>query len=459
MNLFGTDGIRGVANRDLTCAMAFRLGRAVGLILTPPINIAVGKDTRASGDMLEAALLAGITSTGRNVIRLGTVTTPGLSYIIRSAGLGGGVMISASHNPYEYNGLKVLGPDGTKISDGFEEQISSFILDSPSAGVGAHPFPGFDTGNRFPTGKGIGRIISGKSHVGRYVDFLISVPGRALKGLSVVVDTANGSASGIAGKVWRGVGARVMVINSEPDGHNINRECGSTCLRPLAKVVAESDVDAGFAYDGDGDRCMAVDEKGVEMNGDHMMAVLAADMAARGVLNQDTVVGTVMSNFGLESFLGKRGLCLVRTQVGDRYVLERMRQGGYNLGGEQSGHLIFRDVLETGDGILTSLLLARVVARSGSSMSRLRGAMTDVPQVLVNIKTDDPGALVADEVVTQAVARAGARLEGKGRVLVRASGTEPLVRIMVESQDETLVDRCIAHLCEVLESRNLEKGL
>lgn len=438
MNLFGTDGIRGVANCGLTCKTAFGLGRAIGLYLTPHMDIAIGKDTRASGDMLEAALAAGLTSSGRNAVRLGVITTPGLSYIVKRTKLGGGVMISASHNPSEYNGLKVFGPDGTKISDEIEELLSAFIVENPDGGP-------------CPTGRAVGRVVSGEGLVDDYIDFLIAVPGRSLAGMRVVVDAAHGSASDIAGRVWEGVGAKAQVICDAPDGHNINCGCGSTNIEALTDVVRRSQVDAGFAYDGDGDRCIACDEMGHEINGDHMMAMLADRMASRGTLKGRVVVGTVMSNYGLEAFLADREIRLARTPVGDRFVLEAMRQGGYSLGGEQSGHLILRDILETGDGILTSLMVAGVAAESGSAMSSLRSIMTNLPQTLVNVKKANPKVVVANEAVLCAVARAQADLAGSGRVLVRASGTEPLVRIMVESEDSSKVAACIQYLKEVIE--------
>ena len=445
MNLFGTDGIRGVANSELDWKKAFGLGRAIGLYLTPGKDIAVGKDTRVSGDMLEAALVAGLTSSGRNAVRLGVVTTPGLSYIVKHACLGGGVMISASHNPFEYNGLKVFGPDGTKVPDEMEEMFSAFICENPDGGD-------------YPTGRAIGRVFSGEGLVDDYVNFLVRVPGKSLSGMRIAIDAANGSTSAIAGRVWEGVGAKVQVICASPDGYNINDRCGSTHIESLRAFVKESRVDAGFAYDGDGDRCIATDENGEEMNGDHMMAVLADSMASRGVLKGNVVVGTVMSNFGLEAFLGERGISLMRTQVGDRFVLEAMRKGGYSLGGEQSGHIILRDILETGDGILTSLMVAAVAADTGSAMSSLRSMMQDLPQVLVNVKTANPKKVVAKEAVKRAVEKAQADLAGSGRVLVRASGTEPLVRIMVESRDSERVARCIQYLREVIEGERETEG-
>ncbi len=445
MNLFGTDGIRGVANANLTWHTAFRLGRAMGIHLSEGIPLCVGKDTRASGDMLESSIIAGITSAGKNVVRLGVITTPGLSFLVQHLGLAGGVMISASHNPPEYNGLKVFGKDGKKIPDRTEELFSRFIK-------------GDSDGDVFPTGKDIGRVISGEAYVEKYVDFLCSVPKNDLSGLRVMIDAANGSASAIAPLVWRRLGALAGSINDAPDGWNINKNCGSTHPDDLCKRVSTGEVDAGFAYDGDGDRCIMVDESGKVRDGDHAMAILALDMAAKGKLAGGTVVGTVMSNFGLETCLAKNNLRLARTPVGDRYVLEKMEEQGYSLGGEQSGHIIVRDILCTGDGILTSLLIADAIAGSGKRMSELASVMTRIPQHLVNVKVQDPRSLIKRDAVLRAVDKAQTDLGDRGRVLVRASGTEPLVRIMVEAIDSHMVQSCIQYLEEVIAEENRARG-
>ena len=442
MNLFGTDGIRGIANADLSWRKAFKLGRIMGLELSSGNGLCVGKDTRASGDMLEASLIAGMTSAGRNVVRLGIVTTPGLSYLVREMGFGGGVMISASHNPAEYNGLKVFGPDGKKVPDELEERFSEFIEGPDDAGV-------------FPTGKDIGRVLPAESAVGRYLQFLGRAPGRDLSGLKVVLDTANGSASIIAPTVWKGLAETVEVINDSPDGTNINDRCGSTHPQALIRRMKElaaagTPFDVGFAYDGDGDRCIAVDEAGELRDGDHLMALLALDMAKKGQLSKGTVVGTVMSNYGLELGLRKHGLSLERTPVGDRYVLERMEEHGYKLGGEQSGHIIIRDRLWTGDGILTSLLVASVMAETGKRLSELASVVVRVPQRLVNVRAADPKRLIGRAPVEAAIRRAQADLGDTGRVVVRASGTEPLVRIMVECVDSGKMESCIEYLEEVI---------
>lgn len=441
MNLFGTDGIRGVANSGLTWHTAFRLGRAMGVHLSRGLPLCVGRDTRASGDMLEASIVAGVTSAGRDVVRFGVITTPGLSFLVKHLGLGGGVMISASHNPAEYNGLKVFGQDGKKIPDSLEEAFSELIQSESD-------------GDAFPTGNGIGRVIPGEANVDRYVDFLCSIPAKSLKGMRVVLDTANGSTFAIAPRVWRQLGAQVEVLNDSPDGANINEDCGSTHPEGLALGVLATNAKAGFAYDGDGDRCIMVDETGTLQDGDHAMAILGLDMSARGRLAGGTVVGTVMSNYGLEVCLAKNNLRLERTPVGDRYVLEKMEEQGFKLGGEQSGHIIVRDALWAGDGILTSLMVADVMARTGRSLSELASVMTGIPQHLVNVRASDPKALVKRDAVARAIAKVQADLSNRGRVLVRPSGTEPLVRIMVESLDSHMVQSCIQYLEEVIAREN-----
>ncbi len=437
MNLFGTDGIRGIANEDLTCEIAFRLGQTVGMHLSSKEKVCIGKDTRVSGDMLEASLVAGITSTGRDVIRLGVITTPGLSFIVSRYGLGGGVMISASHNLFEYNGLKVFGPDGRKISDDMEIKFSRIILSR-------------NANWRFPTGNGIGKVIDGCELVHGYVEFLTQVPKVDFSGLKVLVDAANGSSADLAMKVWEPLCPQTGFINCSPDGLNINKNCGSTNPQYLASKVVKGKFNVGFAYDGDGDRCIAVDEQGNVLSGDHIMAIMALDMAEHGCLQKSTVVGTVMANLGLEKCLCSRGITLLRTPVGDRFVLEEMDRGGYILGGEQSGHIIFGHILPAGDGMLTSLLLAEVVAKTGRSLSELASVLEQIPQSLVNVKAKCPGRVVTLPSVQQAIEEAGKGLAGRGRVLVRASGTEPVVRIMVESHDNKLVDECVKYLKSVI---------
>lgn len=438
MNLFGTDGIRGIAGEDLSCEVAYSLGRALSETLPSGGEIGLGKDTRVSGDMLEAALIAGITSAGRNVVRFGVITTPGLSYLIRSLKLCGGVMVSASHNPYEYNGLKVFGPDGKKIPDEMEILISKMILDRISQG-------GMPGKNR-----NVGRIRQGEHLVEKYVEFLLNLPTQSFRGLKVLVDTANGSTSFFWKRVWGGLGARVESINSDPDGYNINLECGATHPESLSRRMKEGGFDAGFAFDGDGDRLIASDEKGDVLDGDHIMAQMAVDMKAKGILPKDTVVGTVMANLGLEIFLNQNGINLIRTPVGDRYVLEKMEEEGLNLGGEQSGHIIFRTVLPAGDGLVTSILLTDAIMCSGKRLSEVYGLIKKFPQVMRNIKASNPREVIRNPLVEDTVGKVKEFLGSQGRVVVRASGTEPLVRVMVESDDHEKVATCIEWLEEVV---------
>lgn len=444
VNLFGTDGIRGVANRDLSWEIAFRLGRACGLFL-PEGPVAVGKDTRISGDMLEAAAIAGLTSAGREALQLGVITTPGLSFGVREMGLPGGIMISASHNPFEYNGLKVFGSNGKKIPDQLEIQFSSYIL-----GKG-------DASELFPTGSRIGRAKKCERLLDKYVEFLADACGKDLSGLRVACDAANGSTSDIAWRVWEKLGARVEMINNQPDGCNINQSCGSTHPEALAEFVRKGGYDAGFAYDGDGDRCIAVDEAGKIVDGDAIMAIMGIELSKLGKLQGNTVVGTVMSNLGLEVCLKRHGLSLERTSVGDRYVLERMEEKGFVLGGEQSGHIIFRDKSTAGDGILTSVLVAGVIKSTGKKLSDLASVMPVFPQKLVNIKVSRPKEIARRETVIRIVDEMIQKLGDRGRVVVRPSGTEPVIRIMVEAQDQHDVESCIECIAEVVRREDEDK--
>ncbi len=437
MNLFGTDGIRGLANKDLTCEIAFKLGRAVATFCPSNKQICVGKDTRASGDTLEESLIQGIISGGVNAVRLGVITTPGLSFLVNRFNLGGGVMISASHNSFEYNGLKVFDRYGRKISERTELEFSKMIR-------------GEIKDEHLPHACRAGQVIDGRYMVQSYVRFLSSLPQINMPGRKVLIDAANGSAAKLAIGAWETSNANVSFINCSPDGKNINRNCGSTYPSFLAREVVNGDYDVGFAYDGDGDRCIAVDEKGNVVSGDHILALMASDMARFDKLTKNTVVGTVMANLGLEQYLLSQDITLLRTSVGDRFVLQEMDRGGYALGGEQSGHIIFRDILPSGDGILTSLLFASILARSNRTLSELAAVVPQIPQLLVNIKSEYPRQVVESVKVQRAVESVSAHLAGKGRVLVRPSGTEPVVRIMVESNDEMLLEQCIHYLKSVI---------
>ncbi|ADU50363.1 phosphoglucosamine mutase [Thermaerobacter marianensis DSM 12885] len=465
--LFGTDGVRGVANTELTAELALALGRAAARVLAgrwgDPPRVVVGRDTRASGEMLEAALAAGLMSAGATVIPLGVMTTPGVSYLTGALHATGGAVISASHNPPEYNGIKFFDPQGRKLPDELEEAVEELVLDgrgegSPAAGGGPGAASGSGTGDGAavaagrgggapagaagfvpPVGGGVGRWQAVPDAGERYLEHLRRVAGPGLEGLRVVLDCAHGAATPWAPAAWRAVGARVTVIHDAPDGTNINVGCGSTAPQSLAEAVRREGADLGLAFDGDADRVIAVDEQGRVVDGDAILAVLALDMARRGDLPGGTVVATVMSNLGLERALKAAGLRLVRTRVGDRHVCEAMEEGGYVLGGEQSGHIILRRHAVTGDGILTGLALASVMVRTGQPLSRLAAVVQPVPQVLINVPVARRDGWEEEPGIQAAIAAARQRLGEGGRILVRPSGTEPLIRVMVEGDDEALV--------------------
>jgi phosphoglucosamine mutase len=426
--LFGTDGVRGVANADLTPELAFAIGRAGAAVIanaaSPEMPIVIGRDTRISGTMLEAAMIAGITSTGRNVVLLGVVPTPCVAAVTVSLGAAAGVMISASHNPIEDNGIKFFGPDGFKLSDAVEDEIGE-RLDDPTLPR--------------PTHTGIGVATPRPELAERYVAMLVAA-GSDLSGWTIVVDAAYGAAFRIGPQVFDRLGARVIAINAADDGSRINVGCGATDLAMLqatvrAEIARGNSRVAGVALDGDADRSKFVDEAGSVLDGDHALLILARDRHERGALPGDAVVATVMSNVGLERALERAGIGLLRAAVGDRYVLETMRAGGYRLGGEQSGHVIDLDRNTTGDGLMTAVTLFAIAARSGLRLHDLAATLTVFPQILINVRVGDRG-IAGDPAVVAAVAAAEARLGLAGRILVRPSGTEPLVRVMVEAADE-----------------------
>jgi len=410
---FGTDGIRGLANTELTAALALRLGRAAARVLAAPTAV-VGGDSRLSTPMLEAAFVAGLAAEGVEVFRLGVVPTPAVAFEAARTGAMGAV-ISASHNPYHDNGIKLFAPGGTKLADEVERRIEeelTMVADQP---------PVVDEPGR----------IHGRTDTSAYVAHLLAaLDGRSLAGVRVVVDAANGAAAHIAGSVFEQAGAGVVAVNVHPDGRNINAGCGATAPDALAALVPAERAQVGLALDGDADRLIAVDEAGSIVDGDHIIAICAADLRARGLLVDDTVVVTVMTNLGFRLAMAKLGIQVVETAVGDRYVLEALAEGGYTLGGEQSGHIVFPAHATTGDGLLTGLVLLDVLARSGKPLSQLaREAMTQLPQVLVNV----PAPAGVLDLVADDVAAATRQLGETGRVLVRPSGTEPLVRVMVEA--------------------------
>jgi phosphoglucosamine mutase len=430
--LFGTDGVRGVANLEpMTSETAMKLGRAAAHLFkrrTGRHQIVIGKDTRLSGYMLESALTSGICSMGVDVLLVGPMPTPAIAFLARSLRADAGVMISASHNPYQDNGIKFFSNDGFKLPDELEARMEALITSG-------------EIEHLRPTADAVGKAFRIDDAEGRYIEFVKrSLPKDIdFQGLRVVVDCAHGAAYKVSPKVFRELGATVWVVGDEPDGTNINAGCGAVHPERLQQAVRDHRAHLGIAHDGDADRAVFVCEEGRLVDGDHAMAMLALDLHERGQLKRQTVVGTVMSNFGLELALSKAGITLVRTSVGDRYLLERMLSEGCNFGGEQSGHLIFLDHSTTGDGLISGLQVLALMKRTGRSLSDLARCMTAVPQVLLSIQVKEKPDLASLPKVQQAIRNGEAKLNGTGRVLVRYSGTEPLIRIMVEGQQEQLI--------------------
>jgi phosphoglucosamine mutase len=439
--LFGTDGIRGKANTDpMTAGTALRLGQAAGLLFTHGPHrhrVVIGKDTRLSGYMIEPALTAGFIGAGMDVTLLGPLPTPAVAMLTRSLRADLGVMISASHNPYEDNGIKLFGPDGTKLSDEMEGRIEELM----------------DTGfaDRLAAPAELGRASRLDDAAGRYIEAAkASFPrGHRLDGMKIVIDCAHGAAYRVAPTVLWELGATVIKVGVEPDGFNINRGCGSTVPEYLCSQVIEHGADLGIALDGDADRVIMADERGEIIDGDQILALIARSMQDSGRLRGGGLVATVMSNLGLERFLDGRGLVLHRTKVGDRYVAERMRETGINVGGEQSGHLILSDFSTTGDGLLAALQVLAVLVEQDKSAADVCRVFERLPQRLKNVRFTGVSPL-HDPVVARAIAGAEARLKGSGRVLIRESGTEPLVRVMAEGEDEALVAQVVDGLCETI---------
>ncbi|MDZ7577334.1 MAG: phosphoglucosamine mutase [Candidatus Nanopelagicales bacterium] len=429
--LFGTDGVRGLANRDLTAQSALSLAEAAARVLADPGTGAdarrplavVGRDPRASGEFLSAAVIAGLAGSGVDVWDAGVIPTPAVSFLTTDSGADFGVVLSASHNPMPDNGIKFFGADGRKLPDDVEDRIEGLLAQIPHEG---------------PTGSGVGRVRADTDAAERYIDHLVGTSRHDLSGLRVVVDTANGAASQISPASLRKLGAKVTELHTAPDGYNINEACGSTHMSDLCRAVVAGGADAGIAHDGDADRCLAVDATGQIVDGDQIMAILAKAWHSQGRLAKNSVVATVMSNLGFLNAMRSSGIEVRQTSVGDRYVLEEMLAGGYNLGGEQSGHVVMLDYCATGDGTLTAIQLLSEVAAQGVPLGELAAAMTRLPQVLVNVKDVDKAAVDRSETVAAALTEAETKLGSSGRVLLRPSGTEPLVRVMVEapSQDE-----------------------
>lgn len=423
--LFGTDGVRGVANSQLTPALAFRLGQAGAYVLSkehPHPRIVIGKDTRISGDMLEAALISGICSVGADVLRVGVLPTPGIALLTRTLDVSAGVVISASHNPVQDNGIKFFDSTGFKLPDGIEDEIESIVLSKEK------PW-------QVPIGGEVGRVIEIDDAGRRYMDFLKGTVGR-LDGIKVVLDCANGAAAYVGPTVLQEVGVEVIPICNTPDGVNINAGCGSTHPEKLQQAVLERGADLGLAMDGDADRLIVVDEQGNILDGDFLMVICALAQMAKGTLAKNAVVVTVMSNLGLHLALKGAGMTIYETQVGDRYVMEELLRTGAMLGGEQSGHIIFLDQNTTGDGLLTALHLLTVIKERQIPLSQLAAQMRRLPQVLLNATVQHKERLMQDTRVLEKVKQAEFALGDQGRVLVRPSGTEPLIRVMVEGPDQ-----------------------
>ncbi|MGE5614649.1 MAG: phosphoglucosamine mutase [Bacillota bacterium] len=444
--LFGTDGVRGVANSELTAKLAYELGQAGAYVLTAETKhmpkILVGMDTRISGHMLEAALVAGICSVGAEAVCIGVIPTPAVAYLTRYYKADAGVVISASHNSYEFNGIKFFDSRGYKLPDAMEDRIEELIRE------------GLDR-LELPTGAGVGRKTTESNALRDYVEFLKGTVEGDLKGLKIAIDCANGAAYQAAPTVFAELGAQVFAINDKPDGININKDCGSTHISGLQKYVTQAGADLGFAFDGDADRVLAVDENGNIVDGDQIMAIIGLALKKGGSLEKDTIVVTVMSNLGLDIMAEKNGLKLVKTKVGDRYVLEEMLDKGYIIGGEQSGHIIFLRHSTTGDGLLTALQLLNVLKSSGKKLSELASVMQVLPQVLKNakVKNENKHSYMDDEVVARICRELEDEFKGEGRVLIRPSGTEPLVRVMIEGKDKDYIEKKAAELVEVIEQR------
>ena len=441
MALFGTDGIRGLANSELTAELALDVGVAAAHILieslgstkTRPRAI-IGRDSRASGEFLESAVVAGLTSAGVDVYRVGVLPTPAIAFLVAQSSADLGVMISASHNPMPDNGIKLFARGGEKLDDALESAIEARLRE---------PW-------QRPTGRDVGRIINDEGAIETYITHLLSTIHLKLSGIKVVIDCANGAASYVAPEVLRRAGAEVIAVSNQPDGWNINEGCGSTHLDSLRAHVLKNKADIGIALDGDADRCLVVDKSGGDVDGDQILAILAIAFNSEKKLKSNTVVGTVMSNLGFVKAMEENGIKVIKTAVGDRYVLERMFQDGLNLGGEQSGHIILKDFANTGDGTLTALHVLLEMKRSGKSVRDLASVMVRFPQVLINVKNVAKEKLAQSKAIAKAIAMAEEELGDTGRVLLRASGTEPLVRVMVEASSDSVALAIANKLAQVV---------
>jgi len=447
---FGTDGFRGEANKNLTAEHAFRIGRFLGSYLTKKkgekAKIVIGKDTRRSGYMFEYALSAGLVSSGADAYLLHVTTTPSVAFVTRTEGFDAGVMISASHNPFYDNGIKLFNEHGEKMDEETIEKIEADLDKIPMDGGEYQPPP-------YATGERIGRTVDYVAGRNRYVGYLISLGVYSFKGIKVGLDCANGSAWEIAKTVFDSLGAKTYVTGAEPDGTNVNKGVGSTHIENLQSFVLEKGLDVGFAYDGDADRCLCVDEKGQIVDGDQILYLYGRYLYERGKLRHNTVVTTVMSNFGLYKAFDEIGISYEKTPVGDKYVYERMANGGFSLGGEKSGHIIFSKYATTGDGILTSLKIMQAMIDRKSALSQLVAPMKAYPQVLKNVRVTDKSKTRADKDVCAVIERVAKSLGDSGRVLVRESGTEPVIRVMVEGENEPLCQRFVEEIVSVIQEK------
>lgn len=452
--LFGTDGVRGIANKELTAKLAFEIGQAGAYVLALELEkalsedtphkpkILVGKDTRISGDMLEAALSAGICSVGAEVISVGVIPTPAVAYLVRKYGADAGVVISASHNSYEYNGIKFFNSQGYKLSDSVEEKIEAIILD----GIGGP--------QTYPTHANVGRCSVLESATDDYVEFVKSAIDCDLSGLKIAIDCSNGANFKAAPSAVVGLGARATVMHDTPNGVNINAGCGSTHLDKLANYIKQNPgYSAGIAFDGDADRMLAIDENGEPVTGDTIMMIIGCYLKSQGKLKKDTIAATVMSNLGFFLAAKEQGIHAIQTSVGDRYVLESMLENGYSLGGEDSGHVILLDYNTTGDGLLCALILLSIMKKTGKSLSKLKEIVTILPQILVNakVKNENKPQLTVHPKLLEEISKVEAEFAGNGRVLIRPSGTEPVVRVMIEGSQKDVLEKRAKELAGLIE--------
>ncbi len=444
--LFGTDGARGIAITELTCELAMQIGRAAAMVLTQNAGhrpkILIGKDTRISSDILEAALVAGICSVGADAEILGVVPTPAVAYLVRKHEADAGVMISASHNSVEFNGIKLFSSTGYKLSDEIEAEIEALILDRPEDMI-------------LMDGTGVGRVTHSDTAADEYISYIESCIQTKPEGIRVAIDCANGSSSATSMELFTRLGAEVVLMHAEPDGTNINKDCGSTHMDDLMDFVAANRCDLGLAFDGDADRCLAVDETGELIDGDKLIAIAAKAYQEQNRLKNNAVVVTVMSNLGFTYFAKEHGIKMITANVGDRYVLEKMLDGGYNIGGEQSGHIIFLDEMTTGDGQLSGAKILEILKQSGLKMSELAAVMDKFPQVMINVKIPNHKKEVwkNDSEITDLIDAKEQELGDAGRILVRESGTEPLIRVMIEGRDFTQINAMALEISDKIRDR------